>query len=230
MLLTLVYMVSYPLTLQIDWLRRSSDSLWMKNVLIPAGGAFSYIYLLKSVRLAWGFRRGQRFKKISEWVNRFMRDEWKLIVFSVCGFGLQVGTELVGPRGDNLDLDFVDMTCSEDDSLSLRLILSRLIEGFFGLVYLLVSTYIVKHVDERVNIIYELQTIFLFDFFIVTFRATALFRHFWSAASQISEESTVCIEGRVPLLFLLNWLKLVTTIYVGIKQPLDICNPEHNYS
>lgn len=97
-----------------------------------------------------------------------------------------------------------------------------MIENYFGVTYLFLSLWCVRRVDKRVNIIYELYLIIVCDLI------TASVRHILMMAHK-DLASNLCINDSIPLLYVINWIKLTTTLWVGMVRPLKMINREHKY-
>lgn len=91
--------------------------------------------------------------------------------------------------------------------------LTNIIENSIGLTYLLISIMLVRRVDERVNFLSELYLITVFDFVLGGIRNILLF---------FNLADDLCVgKGGVALLYILNAIKLISTLYIGMVRPMQ---------
>lgn len=105
----MVYLLLYPLFLQSSFLSSNCNALWLKSILIPTGGSYTYIYLVKSFRLYWGFtvQRGAFEKRFQGSFNAVLKREYVLVIVCIIFASLHVLTGIIPTEGVNHQFDFV---------------------------------------------------------------------------------------------------------------------------
>lgn len=111
---SMIYLLSYPIVLQFNWFKNNMNSLFLKCILIPVRGSYTYIYLLKSMRLSWGFRNNSNKKPTTstKLISILLRHEWLLLIFCVILFLLNAASSILASDGQYTSYDF----SSTDDS------------------------------------------------------------------------------------------------------------------
>ncbi|KAL4499052.1 hypothetical protein ABPG72_016954 [Tetrahymena utriculariae] len=214
-----IYAISYPLFLQSSYLSQNFDSLLLKCIFIPFQGSYTYIYLLKSCRLSWGFyiNRQGILQKYQSKINYFFKSEVILIIVCLVLLAFNIVTEILpSPQFTQIDFVFTDL-----QEIKFQIFLARVIESYFGLCYLFICLWIVRNVDKRVSIKNELYFILACDLIASTLRP--------GFTISLSKDSNMCLYNNIPLLYLINWTKLFFTLVIGMIRPLKIMNQQHQY-
>ncbi|KAL4449968.1 hypothetical protein ABPG74_015087 [Tetrahymena malaccensis] len=215
----IIYAISYPLFLQFSYFSQNFDSLLLKCIFIPFQGSYTYIYLLKSCRLSWGFyiNRQGILQRYQNKINYIFKSEVILIIICLLLLAFNIVTAIL-PSPQFNQMDFVSTDLQD---INFYIFLARVIESYFGLCYLFICLWIVRHVDQRVSIRNELYFILACDLIASTLRPafTILF----------SKDSNICLNNNIPLLYFINWIKLFFTLVIGMIRPLRIMNQQHQY-
>jgi len=190
--------------------------LTAKCILIPLGNTYTYIYLIKSIRLAWGFNSKQKQDKFPKFLQRtfnaILSRESILIICGVFFLAFNGVTSILPSSGYYHEFDFVKINNQQKTLDFSSMTLTNIIENSIGLTYLLISIILVRRVDERVNFLSELYLVTVFDFILGGIRNTLLF-------SNLSDD--FCYWEGVALLYILNAIKLISTLYIGMVLPMQ---------